>query len=379
MREIKKKTHIGALLFWGMLVGVALIVPATPVLASSADLFPPSDYFVGKILTIESGRQEELLGAVQQFLNITVLIKSGAQRGEEIVIEDEDRFAGDTSRGPQPGDTVVIAKVWDSESDYMYRIEDYYRLPALGFIFLLFLGLVIFFGRRKGIGAIAGLSVSILTLRYYVIPHLISGDSPTFTLLIGAFLIAICSLVLAHGFVRRTYVALGSTLITLFISILLADFFVVAARLLGMGSEEAFFLQATGPINFDLRGLLLGGIIIGMLGILDDVTTAQTAAVEEISRANPSLPSRELYQRGLSVGTEHIASLVNTLVLAYVGASLPLFLLFTINSAQLPAWVLINSEFIAEEVVRALAGSVALVLAVPISTFIASRFFGRRS
>ena len=127
----------------------------------------------------------------------------------------------------------------------------------------------------------------------------------------------------------------------------------------------------------NLRGLLLGGIILGALGVLDDITTGQAAAVDELRRANPAFPVRELYRRGLSVGTEHITSLVNTLFLAYAGASLPLFILFTIYD-EAPLWVTLNSEFIAEELVRTLVGSVALILAVPITTILAS-FFARYS
>ncbi len=341
--------------------------------------FAPDEYFVARILSIEDGRTDEILGANQQFLNIKILLLSGPDKGSEMVIEDEDRFTDGDGQGPQVGDRVVIVKIELAPGDIRYQIDDHYRLPALGWMFALFLGLVIFFGRKRGAGAILGLTVSIVILFYYLLPRLLGGENPFFVTLIGAFIIALFSILLAHGFNQRTIIALGSTLITLVVSVLLADFFVRATKLLGMGSEEAFYLQVGGTMNFDLRGLLLGGIIIGMLGILDDVTTAQSATVEELKKANGNFSFRELYYRGLSVGKEHIASLVNTLVLAYVGASLPLFLLFKIRSESMPSWVLFNSEFIAEEVVRALAGSMALVLAVPISTFLAARFFSRRA
>ena len=134
------------------------------------------------------------------------------------------------------------------------------------------------------------------------------------------------------------------------------------------------FIQ-TGELSaVNLRGLLLGGIIIGALGVLDDITTAQTAAIDEISKANPRLGFRELYRSGTSIGREHIASLINTLALAYAGASLPILLLFSINE-EMPMWTILNSEFMAEEIVRTLVGSSALLLAVPISTYLAARAF----
>ena len=148
------------------------------------------------------------------------------------------------------------------------------------------------------------------------------------------------------------------------------------ASIFGMGTEESVLLQF-GPLeNIDLRGLLLGGIVIGALGVLDDITTAQTAVVDELRRANPRMTFRQLYAAGISVGREHIASLINTLALAYVGASLPLLMLFTINDAM-PLWVTLNSEFIAEEIVRTLVGSSALLIAVPISTWCAAQAFAQ--
>jgi uncharacterized membrane protein len=161
-------------------------------------------------------------------------------------------------------------------------------------------------------------------------------------------------------------------MVTLAFATGLADLIVGLAHLSGRGSDEALFLQTGYLETVNLRGLLLGGIVLGALGVLDDITTAQAAAVEEISRADPGLGVRDLYRRGLSVGREHITSLVNTLVLAYAGASLPLFILFTLNTNQ-PLWVTLNSEFVAEEIARTIIGSLALTLAVPITTALAAR------
>jgi len=148
---------------------------------------------------------------------------------------------------------------------------------------------------------------------------------------------------------------------------------VIGAKLLGNGSEQAYFIQAGYFGSINLQGLLLGGIIIGTLGVLNDITTAQAATVEEIHLANNQLSFRRLYQKGSSVGREHIASLINTLVLTYVGVSLPLFLLFSVNGQSL--WTVLNSSTIAEEIVRTLVGSMALILAVPVTTVLAAYYF----
>jgi len=158
----------------------------------------------------------------------------------------------------------------------------------------------------------------------------------------------------------------------------LALFFVSVAQLSGTGSEEALLLNVSSTMQINLRGLLLGGMIFGVLGVLDDVTTAQAAAVDEIKKANPKLGFEELYQGGISVGKEHIVSLVNTLVLAYIGSSFPLLLLFSLNQG-VPLWITLNSEFIMEEVIRTLVGSTALIFAVPITTVMAAFVFARHT
>jgi uncharacterized membrane protein len=179
---------------------------------------------------------------------------------------------------------------------------------------------------------------------------------------------------IAHGFNQRTKLSVLSTVLSLVLAVSLSYLFISLTQLFGLGQSDAFALQAGFLGNIDLRGLLLGGLIIALLGILDDVTTTQTAAIEELAKANPNLTKTELFLAGMSVGREHIASLINTLILVYVGASLPLFLLIVAATDQ-PLWVLLNSEYMAEEIVRALSGSVALILAVPISSVLAAGFY----
>jgi uncharacterized membrane protein len=264
------------------------------------------------------------------------------------------------------------------EGEPAYYISDEYRLGPLALIFAAFFGLAVLFGRLKGFTSALGMLFSVAVIGLFVVPRIAAGSDPLAVTLVGSLVIAVVSLLVAHGLNRRTAVALVATVLTLGAAAALAYAFVEFASLMGLGSEEAGYLQLVGLDRINLKGLLLGGIIIGTLGVLDDVTTAQSAAVEEIGRADPTLGPAELYRRGISIGGEHIASLVNTLVLAYAGASLPLFLLFTAGIASQPWWVVLNSEFIAEEVVRTLVGSSALILAVPLSTAIAARVFGRK-
>jgi uncharacterized membrane protein len=332
-------------------------------------------FFRARVTTIVQSEQrlDEVTGVAQPFQRVRVELLEGEKKGQQAEIE----YGGDFVLHPQQllevGDTVVLGLTEGNQGEYYVR--DRYRLPSLGIILGFFVGLTIVLGGWRGVGSLVGLAVSGIVIIGFVVPRLAEGQDPITTSLLGAGIIVCLSLYLAHGFNKRANVALAGTLITLAIAAGLAIAFVSLSKLFGLGSEDALTLQlSSNAVNF--RGLLLGGILLGTLGVLDDVTAGQAAAVDEIHRANDSLSVRELYWRGISVGREHIAALVNTLVLAYAGISLPLFLLFTFYGNE-PIWVTLNSEYVAEEVVRTLVGSSAIILAVPITTFIAAYVFGR--
>ena len=279
---------------------------------------------------------------------------------------------------PSPGDKILLARnTLEGLAGEQYYITDSYRLPSLLFIILLFVIIAVIFGRMRGFTSIIGLAMSIAILLWFVVPNILAGDDPLLICLIGAALIAVSSLYLAHGFNKRTTVALCGTLITLTISALLSILFISMTKLLGIATDTSFYVEIGKNIHLDLKGLLLGGIIIGALGILDDVTIGQAATVYELKDASPSLGVQELYRRGMSIGREHIASLINTLFLAYAGVTLPLILYLAAFQSQIPLWLTINGEPIAEEIVRTMVGSIGIILAVPITTLLAAWIFGK--
>jgi uncharacterized membrane protein len=214
--------------------------------------------------------------------------------------------------------------------------------------------------------------VSLAIITQFILPMILAGNDPVLISVVGSFAQLAVTLYLIYGWTRKTHAAVGGMLISLIVTGLLATWFVSLTRLTGLGAEESLFLQASG-VRLDLRGLLLGGIIIGALGVLDDITISQASAVLELTRTDPTLAPLAVYRRAMNIGRDHIASTVNTLVLAYVGASLPLLLLFALYPQ--PFGQVINREFVAEEVVRTLVGSLGLVSSVPITTFLASVIF----
>ena len=333
---------------------------------------PPDAYYKAEITQVLN---EEYLGTAedrQLFQDLKIRILSGDEKNQEIEIDRVGGVNVNGGHGFKTGDQVVVNKTTES-GEAVYYIQDIYRIPALAIITVIFLLVVILFSRWRGVSSILGLAITIGVIIKFVTPQIIAGRNPLMISLIGAFVIALFSLYLAHGFNKRTSIAVLSTFITLGLSTGLAVAFVHLTRLFGNGSEESVYLQF-GTTDINLQGLLLGGIILGALGVLDDITTAQSATVDELKKANPASTFRQLYSGAASVGQEHISSLINTLFLAYAGVALPLFLLFTVNSGT-PIWITLNSEFIAEEIVRTLVGSITLIVAVPITTLLAAYFF----
>lgn len=363
-------------MFKKVVLGLLVVIGLGGFTPAHAQLVGEQFFTRGKVMEVIDDQPGEVsaLGEAIQVLLVEVL--SGPDEGQAVTITYNFSSANYAKQHVEAGEVVVLAKVSDVRGDNYYVLDNF-RLPSVLGVFALFALAAVVFGRARGAGSLVGLMASLAILMLFVVPRIIAGDNPVVVSFLGASVIAITSILLAHGLKRRTYVALAATLLALVVAFGLAMLAVAITSLSGAGTEEAVYLQLSYLPELNLAGLLLGGIIIGTLGVLDDVTTAQVAAVEEISLANASLSVAELYKRGLSVGREHIAALVNTLALAYAGAAFPLFLLFALPDHP-PLWVILNSENVIEEVVRALVGGSALMLAVPISTALAAAVFGTK-
>lgn len=340
---------------------------------------PPDQFYRAEIIEVVQQDETETGESTITTQTLKVKFTTGDLKDQEKELLNDGVFTINGGSPLKVGQVVLVYKTAASGVEEFY-LADTYRVPALIYMVIAFFLLAIGLSRWKGVASILGLAISIMVIVKFIIPQIIEGKNPLVVILLGALVIAFVSIYLAHGFNRRTTVALISTLLTLGLSAILAVIFVNTGKLFGLGSEEAFYVQQLGTLqDLNLKGLLLGGIILGALGVLDDITTAQTATVYELKRANANLGWKELFTRGLRVGREHVNSLVNTLFLAYAGASLPLFLFFTVGGSTQPLWVTLNSEFIAEEAVRTLVGSMGLMLAVPITTFLAAYYFGNRT
>ena len=250
-----------------------------------------------------------------------------------------------------------------------YQFSDFERGRPLIVLAAIFVGLVLVTARWKGARAVVGLAASLVVIVFFIVPAILNGESPQGVALVGALAVMLLTIVLAHGVGPKSIAACLGTASALLLTLFLADLFVEAAHLSGLASEEAVYLNASVE-TVSVRGLLLAGMVIAALGVLDDLTVTQASTVLALRRANPTFAFGELYRRAVDVGHDHIAATVNTLVLAYAGAALPVLLVFSL--AGTPFREAVGFEIVAAEVVATLVGSIGLIAAVPLTTALAA-------
>ncbi|MET8575536.1 YibE/F family protein [Streptomyces sp. NPDC005012] len=295
----------------------------------------------------------------------TVRIDTGKDQGRTFV----ETVQRDQSRQLAKGDSVIVAYEPTAPKELQYSVMDMDRKLPLTLLAGIFAVAVVVVGRLRGLMALIALAVSFLVLTLFILPAILQGSNPLLVAVVGSSAIMLIALYLCHGLSARTSVAVLGTLVSLLLIGVLGSVFIGWGDLTGNTDDNTGLIHGLYP-QLDMSGLLLAGIIIGSLGVLDDVTVTQTSAVWELHEANPSLGPRGLYRAGLRIGRDHIASVVNTLVLAYAGAALPLLLLFSI--AQSSVGSVANSELVAQEIVRTLVGSIGLVASVPVTTALAA-------
>ncbi|MDP3771284.1 MAG: YibE/F family protein [bacterium] len=273
----------------------------------------------------------------------------------------------------EPGDAAFVRYLQTPDGEEIFAVEEPDRRGALAWLVALFVVLVVIFGRAQGVRALLSLAIGVAAIAMVLVPRIAAGASPVLWSALVAIGVLALALFLTHGVHRRAVAAFLGVSLTIIGTVLLAHMAVAATGLSGYADETAFYLDIEAGGRLDLRGLLLAAIIIGVIGVLDDVAITQAAAVEEIASAGPSLTRREVYIRAMRVGREHVGALVNTLVLAYTGAALPLLLLLR----GAPLLQTLNREIVAVEIVRAIIGSIGVIVCVPITTAIATALLVR--
>ncbi len=354
------------------IAGLALLWPGGQSLRSES-LGPAAELVDGVVVSDQrvpcEGTPSRLASACHF---TTIRITEGLDAGLERTLE---MFEGPGQPELEAGDRIVLGRTADA-AGVEYYFADFQRRTPLVWLALLFAVVVVAVGRIRGLAALGGLVVTFVLLVEFVLPAILEGSSPLAVAIVGSAAMMFVLLYLAHGVNPQTTAALLGTLVSLVITGLLAALFVEVGHLISVGTEETAFLQVSAS-QVNLQGLLLGSIIIGSLGVLNDVTVTQASAVWALRAADPGAGAATLYRSAMRVGRDHIASTVDTLVLAYAGASLPLLLLFTLASR--PLGDVISGELVAQEIVRTMVGGIGLAASVPITTGLAALVASRGS
>jgi uncharacterized membrane protein len=318
---------------------------------------------------IEEG-EIDLGGTLQRYQIARVEILEGDYAGILMEIDYGRRQVLSGNTYMKPGDKILVTMGSNADNVLTAYFVDFVRVTPLLWLLAAFVVAILLISRWEGLRSLLSMAFSLYVIISYIIPHILAGEDPVRVSIIGSAILLGVTLYLTYGWNLKTHSAVLGMVFVLVITGALAWIFVAFTRLTGAGEEDALFLMQMLDSQINLRGLLLGGMIIGALGVLDDLVTTQASAVFELYGANSGLGFRGLYIASLRIGQDHVAATVNTLVLAYAGASLPMLLLFTLGRGDYS--YLVNFSFVAEEIVRTLVGSLGLVAAVPLTTVIAA-------
>ena len=344
-----------------------------PIFVWAEDSTDVDKTFKAKVVEVTAEQAVSLpdgTSGTQQDLKLSGL--EGLFKNKEILIKGIGDQEANSNNTYLAGDEVLVTASKDEQGNDKYYITDYVRTRSLLWLFLIFVVSLLVIGRWKGLRSIISLVLTFWVMIKYIVPQILDGADPIIVTIIGSLAILVAIIYLTEGLNMNANICVASIFISLVLTVILSWFFVHLARLSGMGNEEASFIMNLGAAKLNLQGILLAGIIIGTLGVLDDVVISQVVSVSELDQANASLTRKEIFKKANNVGVAHISSMTNTLFLAYAGASLPLMILFVSGQSAFASWdIAINNELLATEIVRSLAGSIGLVLAVPISTILA--------
>ncbi|MDW8059809.1 MAG: YibE/F family protein [Thermomicrobium sp.] len=357
---------IGRLVGLGLVLVVAALLPR-PVEAQETGAFSTPVTVTARVVAVLEEGTTTVGPVTQPYQRLLVELTNGAEAGQTVEITVGVRDLNTAGQRFAPGDRLFLSVSTGPDGSRAYTLLDRDRSTPLAVLAVLFAGAIVALGRWKGLRALVGLAITFVVLIWVLVPLILRGYPPVPVAIAVSFVVFTVTLTVTHGVGRMALAAMAGTSVSLVLTGALAALFVAAAGLTGLADEESSFLHVVlGERAVSPRGLLLAGMLVGALGVLDDITVSQSSLVFELRRANPALTGWELFAAGVRVGQDHIAATVNTLVLAYAGAALPLLLLF--SQLDEPLLWIVNRELVAQEIVQTLVGSLGLIAAVPLTT-----------
>lgn len=330
-----------------------------------------------KARVIEILAQEDIsdeTGTITQ-QNLKLKGLEGSFKDQEFVFQGIGNLQVLSTQTYKEGDKVIVNYNQDVDGNDVFFVSDYDRTNSILWLGIIFVLSVLVIGKWKGLFSLIALVLSFVVILKFIVPQILSGANPVVISALGGTIILIFAIYLTQGINKKAHIANLSLVISLFLTALLSLWFTKLARLSGYSGDETLYILDIGQGSLNLQGLLLAGIIIGTLGVLDDVIVSQVSTIEQLKKANPELSNKQIYKRSLKVGVDHITSMINTLFFAYAGASLPLLILFTKSDVLgLNFSLAMNNEIIATEIIRTLLGSIGIIFSIPIANYLASYF-----
>ncbi len=366
-----------SMIFVSLFLGRALAQEATISNDSSMDTQPQEivqETMRGLILEVVDEGSRDVYGQQQKYAVYKVRITHGSKKGEEVDVltglyEESEPFV--------PGDKILILYSKDSTGQEAFYITDYTRINPLVFLVVTFILFTILVAKRWGIAVLLSLIFSLAIVMRFVLPQIAKGTNPILISILGALVILPVIFYLPHGINRKTTIALISAVISVVFVGILATIFMAVAKITGFGSEEALFLQYAKGGIVNIKGLLLAGIVLGSLGILESITLSQASVVFELKKSQEKLDATETFHTSLALGHDHITASINTLAFLYTGATLPMLVLLVENPVT--TFEIVNSEFLAEEILRTLVSGIGLILSVPLVTLLCAVYYKKEN
>lgn len=343
--------------------------PSYPAYADEAGRPLSFKALVEEVLKEEIRPEENADDLKQQNLRLRAI--SGETKGREYIYYGISEVEVADSKVYHAGDKVFVDVFTLTDGQEKVYVTEYDRSFSIYILLALFIATYIIIGRFKGFRSLLSLLATFIIILKFILPQILLGHDPFLISLIGGLLIMMAIIYLTEGWHRRSHLGILSVLFSLLATLLLSILFTRLTRLTGMAQEEVIFLIDLAQVKINFQGLLLAGMLIGAIGVLDDIIVGQIETVYRLKQANPNLTNKQISRLAYKIGNTHLGTMVNTLFLTYAGAALPLLLIFSLGaSSGLGLGRNLNSELITTEIVRTLVGSIGVMLAMPISTFL---------
>ncbi|BDU50741.1 YibE/F family protein [Haliovirga abyssi] len=357
-------------------IGILIIFLIFPIFifASSNDKYEKGK--ITEILRTISANKDEVENGISKKIKVIVEIKTGDYKNKKVLIM-HPVFKDKAYNVPIKRNEDVVLDIHNQDGMITYNIIDIDKRGLMISILLIFIFLVIVIGKGKGVKALMGIAISIFFIFYGMLPLILKGYSPLWLGVIFSFLIALFTIYFVAGDSKKGLVAFLGTIGGTIIAGVLSQIYIYAMKLTGYTDLESIYASNLFK-NVNVVELISAGIIIGSLGAVMDTAISIASSLNEIREHNNQLTEKQILKSGMKIGKDVIGTMVNTLILAYIGSSMFTILMFMVQKNDYPLIRILNFEFISTEFLRSIAGSIGILIAVPLTAYFGSKIFTKK-